>query len=61
MQEELFVIKDEANEVVFKTNSSKSFIDYVNDALEASFTGKALLQEVESVLYKENKLSLYVK
>ena len=61
MQEELFVIKDEANEVVFKTNSSKSFIDYVNDVLDASFTDKTSLQEVESVLYKEKKLSLYVK
>lgn len=36
MQEELFVIKNEANEIVFKSNDSKSLIDYVNDVLETT-------------------------
>ena len=61
MQIELFVIKNEANEVVFKSNDSKSLIDYVNDVLSASFNVKTSIQELESILYSEKKLTLHVK
>ncbi|MCU7192803.1 hypothetical protein GMA43_11810 [Turicibacter sanguinis] len=61
MQKELFVIKNEANEVVFKSNDSKSLIDYVNDVLSASFNVKTSIQELESILYSEKKLTLHVK
>ena len=61
MQKELFVIKNEANEVLFKSNDSKSLIDYVNDVLSASFNVKTSIQELESILYSEKKLTLHVK
>ena len=61
MQKELFVIKNEANEVVFKSNDSKSLIDYVTDVLSASFNVKTSIQELESILYSEKKLTLHVK
>ena len=61
MQKELFVIKNEANEVVFKSNDSKSLIDYVNDVLSASFNVKTSIHELESILYSEKKLTLHVK
>ena len=55
------MIKNEANEVVFKSNDSKSLIDYVNDVLSASFNVKTSIQELESILYSEKKLTLHVK
>ena len=61
MQKELFVIKNEANEVVFKSNDSKSLIDYVNDVLSGCFNVKTSIQELESILYSEKKLTLHVK
>lgn len=61
MQEELFVIKNEANEIVFKSNDSKLLIDYVNDVLETSIDGKTSIQELEATLYSEKKLTLHVR
>ena len=61
MQEELFVIKNEANKIVFKSNDSKSFIDYVNDVLETTINWKSSIQSLETILFFEKRLTLNFK
>lgn len=55
------MIKNEANEIVFKSNNSKSLTDYMNSVLYTSFNGKTSIQELEVTLYSEKKLTFHVK
>lgn len=61
MQQETFVITNEANEVVFSTDSVNELIDYLNDALSLNISKKDSIQDIDAILFSEKKLTLNCK
>lgn len=61
MQQETFVITNEANEVVFSTSSANELIDYLNDGLSLNISKKNSIQDIDAILFTEKKLTLNCK
>lgn len=61
MQQETFVITNEANEVVFSTDSVNELIDYLNDALSLNISKKDSIQDIDAIIFSEKKLTLNCK
>lgn len=61
MQQETFVITNEANEVVFSTSSVNELISYLNDVLNLNVSKKNSIQDIDAILFTEKKLTLNCK
>lgn len=55
------MITNEANEVVFSTDSVNELIDYLNDALSLNISKKDSIQDIDAILFSEKKLTLNCK
>lgn len=61
MQQDTFVITNEANEVVFSTSSVNELINYLNDVLNLNINKKNSIQDIDAILFTEKKLTLNCK
>lgn len=61
MQQETFVITNEANEVMFSTSSVNELISHLNDVLNLNISKKNSIQDIDAILFSEKKLTLNCK